>query len=278
VTTLDRVMGRVPDPRAPYVPPPKFAAKLELPAPVDEVEALGFAVHRLVQDLASWLLSRGLGVTVLSLVLAHEHALVRHRDSPSTHADLALGAPSRTPKHLMHVLRERLARLTLPAPVAAVSLASECVAPLRSRNLGLLPEDESLLPEVPLLDKLRARLGDDAVRLAAPRADHRPELATAWVRAGTSPSHPATGSVPVPLAPRPLWLLREPQPLAAMLEAQPWVLREGPERIESGWWDGRDVRRDYFVAQSPKGETVWIYRDHRYGTDDGEWFLHGIFA
>jgi hypothetical protein len=23
---------------------------------------------------------------------------------------------------------------------------------------------------------------------------------------------------------------------------------------------------------------VWIYRDHRYGTDDGEWFLHGLFA
>ena len=23
---------------------------------------------------------------------------------------------------------------------------------------------------------------------------------------------------------------------------------------------------------------VWIYRDHRYGTDDGEWFVHGLFA
>ena len=65
---------------------------------------------------------------------------------------------------------------------------------------------------------------------------------------------------------------------AIALEAQPWVLRDGPERIESGWWDGADVRRDYFVAESPRGETVWIYRDHRYGIDDGEWFLHGVFA
>ena len=83
---------------------------------------------------------------------------------------------------------------------------------------------------------------------------------------------------PLPVAPRPLWLLGEPQPLAALLERQPWVLREGPERIESGWWDGRDVRRDYYVAENPNGEIVWIYRDHRYGTDDGEWFLHGVFA
>ena len=56
------------------------------------------------------------------------------------------------------------------------------------------------------------------------------------------------------------------------------MLRDGPERIESGWWDGADVRRDYFIAENPRGEIVWIYRDHRYGIDDGEWFLHGLFA
>ena len=79
-------------------------------------------------------------------------------------------------------------------------------------------------------------------------------------------------------SPRPIWLLDQAQPLGMALEAKPWVLRDGPERIESGWWDGRDCRRDYFVAENPKGEIVWIYRDHRYGTDDGEWFLHGLFA
>jgi protein ImuB len=78
--------------------------------------------------------------------------------------------------------------------------------------------------------------------------------------------------------PRPLWLLAEPEPLGHLIAAQPWVLKDGPERIESGWWDGRDVRRDYFVAANPRGETVWIYRDHRYAIDDGEWFLHGVFA
>jgi protein ImuB len=82
----------------------------------------------------------------------------------------------------------------------------------------------------------------------------------------------------LPEAPRPLWLLAEPQPLAHLFEMKPWILRDGPERIESGWWDGRDVRRDYFVAENPRGEVMWIYRDHRYGIDDGEWFLHGVFA
>ena len=85
-------------------------------------------------------------------------------------------------------------------------------------------------------------------------------------------------SISIPTSHRPVWLLAEPEPLGHRLEAQPWVLRDGPERIESGWWDGADVRRDYFIAENPRGETVWIYRDHRYGIDDGEWFLHGVFA
>jgi protein ImuB len=49
----------------------------------------------------------------------------------------------------------------------------------------------------------------------------------------------------------------------------------GPERIESGWWDGDDVARDYFVAQTPEQALVWIYRARGAG---GGWFLHGLFA
>ena len=196
IATLDRAAGRVPDPREPYQPPPQFTAKLELPAPVHDVEALGFAVHRLVQDLEGWLAARGLGVTVLSLALAHEQALVRHRDSPCTQAQFALGAPSRMSKHLMHILRERLARLMLPAPVAAIAIASESVAPLAGRNLALLPGEEGAIPDVPLLDRLRARLGDDAVHLSAPRADHRPERATSWHPATMRTSHPRPQATP----------------------------------------------------------------------------------
>jgi protein ImuB len=275
VAALDRAAGRTSDPRVPFVPPPEFAAKLELPANVHDVAALAFAVNRLVQELASWLLARGLGVTQLVLALSHERALARGLDSPCTHARFALAAPSRTGAHLMHVLRERLARVALPAPVAGIALATEAVAPLAGRNHALLPGGEAEAPEVPLVDRLRARLGEDAVRLVVPRADHRPERAMrapACAASASATLSPAIG------APRPVWLLAQPQPLTGLAEAQPWVLREGPERIESGWWDGGDVRRDYFVAESPSGEVAWIFRDHRRGTDDGEWFLHGLFA
>jgi len=271
VATLDRALARIPDPRMPFVPPPRFERRLELPAPVADVEALSFAQNRLVHELAAWLGARGLGALRLELTLAHEHYLKRRGVQP-TIVPFRLGAPARAPAHLCSVLRERLARVALPAPVEALTLTSEETAPLAGRNLGLLPGDEADAAVVPLVDRLRARLGDDAVTLVAPHAEHRPELA---LRDHAQPQRRASA---LPDAPRPLWLLAEPQPLGHLLEHAPWVLKDGPERIESGWWDGRDLKRDYFVASTPAGETAWIYRDHRYGIDDGEWFLHGLFA
>jgi protein ImuB len=48
----------------------------------------------------------------------------------------------------------------------------------------------------------------------------------------------------------------------------------GPERIETGWWEGPTVRRDYYRAETDSGNLWWIYRDLR----TGEWFLHGRFS
>ena len=296
IRMLDRARGLAADPRPPFALPARYMGMLTLPAPVASLEALAFAVNRLVHELAGWLRGRGLGVVALSLSLVHERYTGVKTGIPATTVRFALAAPAREPAHLVVVLRERLARVALPAPVEVIALASEVTAPLASRNLGLLPGDEAVAA-VPLLDRLRARLGEDAVTLVVPHAEHRPERA--WRKlASNAPresgvGHEAfrgdgrknvdagkivSGLVSHAFAPRPVWLLAEPEPLGHLIEAQPWVLRDGPERIESGWWDGTDIRRDYFVAESPRGETLWIYRDHRYGIDDGEWFLHGVFA
>ena len=52
------------------------------------------------------------------------------------------------------------------------------------------------------------------------------------------------------------------------------VLEDGPERIEAGWWDGDDVRRDYYVARSRRGMRLWVFRERR----SGRWYLHGLFG
>ena len=79
---------------------------------------------------------------------------------------------------------------------------------------------------------------------------------------------PADGT---PLAHRPAWLLPKPR----RCDIRDYQLLAGPERIESGWWDGRDCRRDYFVVRDRHGSLLWAF--HEYKPKPG-WYLHGIFA
>ncbi len=126
------------------------------------------------------------------------------------------------------------------------------------------------------LDRLRSRLGTGAVDSVTCHPEHRPERA--W-RVAEPDVARDVASVRYPARPaRPLWLL--PQPLRLATQAgEPCyegtlTLLEGPERIESGWWDGDDATRDYFIASNPRGARYWVYQELR----KREWFLHGIFA
>jgi protein ImuB len=47
----------------------------------------------------------------------------------------------------------------------------------------------------------------------------------------------------------------------------------GPERIETGWWRGRMIGRDYYRIETTLGCRFWVFR----ALDDEHWFLHGAF-
>jgi protein ImuB len=48
-----------------------------------------------------------------------------------------------------------------------------------------------------------------------------------------------------------------------------------PERIETGWWDGGDMKRDYYKAFDIHGVQLWIFRER---SAPHRWFLHGVFG
>jgi protein ImuB len=89
-------------------------------------------------------------------------------------------------------------------------------------------------------------------------------------------------------APRPLLLHPKPQPLEVVCVAPDgppqfvWLDRRrqrivhcaGPERIETLWWRGPSVRRDYYRIAAESGAHLWIFRR----LTDARWFLHGTFA
>jgi protein ImuB len=262
---IDRARGALPDPRPPFVPPERYHGQLELPAPVEEVEALLFGVKRLVIELAGFLQGRGAGVTRLRCDLVHDEV------NPTA---LVLGlACTRQVEHIMNVLRERLARERLPDRVEAIRIVAEETSTLGAKEgefFSVAGHDEEASAQ--LIERLRARLGENAVRTLELRADHRPERAwgqTTIIDRAISPSMNNRGLSPV----RPLWLLPTPRPLGTDPAAAQMKLLSGPERIETGWWDGSDIGRDYFVGRNAEGEALWLYRER-----GGEWFVHGVFA
>jgi protein ImuB len=264
---IARALGDVPDPRPGFVPPAGFAAALQLPAPVAEAPALLFAGRRLLAELAGFLSAAGKGVQRLRFELGHESA-------GATRFELDLVSATRDLEHLVAVLRERLERLALPAPATAIALESALLLPLAARSRTLLPDAREQAETVArLIERLRARLGKDAVQGLAAVADYRPEYA--WRAA--EPGAGAEGAW-LPLS-RPLWILNVPRPLGEVADVPqyegPLALLAGPERIEAGWWDGGDVERDYFIARNPALSLLWVYRERRIG---GAWYLHGFFG
>lgn len=274
VLLLDRALGHAPDPQKPYVPPLRFHSRLLLPAEADNVKALSFAIHRLLAELGGMLLGCGAGVQELSIQLIHREQQVSRPSNDVTHIDLKLSSLSRDVDHLMTVLRERLERVTMKAPVIEIVLVANSILSLGSRSHDLFTKHgESEHDWQSLLERLRARLGDEAVYGLRPVAEHRPERAWEQVSVGRDGAALTFGT-------RPLWLLAEPMFLNCNKDDVPYfhgVLRLGleRERIESGWWDGNDITRDYFVARNARGLTLWVYRELQ---GQRRWFLHGIFG
>ena len=311
---IDRAYGDQPEVHRWFEAPETIDLKLELPARVENTEALLFAARRLLLQLTGWLTARHAAVAGITLWLHHEPA--RKRDSTgavatsaaSTPVAILLAAPSRDADHLGLLLRERLAHVVLVAPVVEIALVADNITLQAAPNTELFPTVASDTETIGrLVERLQSRLGTEAVRLLATSADHRPERSHASsallqrrapVRRSAARTGPGTaaktatganagntgaGIALPPVAMRPGWLL--PQPLALLTRQDkpfyqsPLTLLAGPDRIETGWWDDALALRDYFIAENDRHVLLWIFRlrpDGR-GVDDG-WFLHGFFA
>ena len=296
---LDRARGRQADPRRWLEWPATFDSRLELFARAETSEQVLAGASVLLARLVAWARARQARVGSFTLRMGHERQ--RQAQVPATELHVELAEPALDAAHLQLLLRERLGRCQLAAPTLELQLRCRHLVVGAAPNGELFPTRASeAVGLVRLLERLRARLGDEQVQRLEPVADHRPERASRSVPVqgtaqGTVPARPgaalaavsAAASAPVaPALPhhRPAWLLPEPLPLAErgalpLLEGRPLQLVSGPERIEAGWWDGVPAVRDYFIAQAEDGSLVWLYRSRLpAAVDDAGWFLQGRFG
>ncbi|QGD62389.1 DNA polymerase Y family protein [Bordetella holmesii] len=271
---LDLAYGQASEAHRWFEPPPRFDARLELLDYVEHAHALMDVAARLAEQLSGWLHACRRAVRAVTLTLEHERG---RRACPPSLLTLSMAEPVWHSRHLLGLLRERLERLELTAPVIAVALSAHETVEPGTASATLFPEPGgNAADHARLLDLLAARLGPQALRRPAPQADHRPEVANHW-----QPAHHhvrVRDSLPTGPLDRPCWLVEPARALAEqahrpVYQGQPLRLLRGPERIESGWWDATQTQRDYFVAEDQAGARYWLYREH-----GQHWFLHGLYA
>ncbi len=265
---LDRLSGVESDPLDHVKAPPCFRQRLQLPMDTRNSKLLLMATSRLLEEAHRFLQMHAAATEKISFDLWHVN---RARGSQSrTTLVISSAQADRQPGRFLPQFEQQLARTPINDEVKAVSILIDQIVPFTRTSEDLFSgRDRQQQDWSQLIDLLAARLGQGRVYTLKPVQDHRPEKA--WQRS------PATGAGTLRedhkgLPGRPLWLLDEPCKISpAGLD-----LCSDTERIEAGWWELRDIRRDYQIARAGPGQCCWVYRDLRSSVD--AWYLHGLFA
>lgn len=275
---IDQATGRIAEPIVSHRPPPQIVIETRPEHTADDRPAVEHLLRELTDRVAAELARRHQGAIRLGVEL----------DCPCRCVEFVVGLhrASARSAHLFELAQLQLDRLSLPGPVAGVKLSVLMSVPLEAWQAELFDSsrrDDQRQVGI-LVDRLSNRLGREVVVRALPMAEAQPELAV-YYEPLTGASQRPTKQTWKPL-PRPLRLESEPIPLDVLAVAPSgppkrfhWhgvrmIARHwGPERIQTGWWRGQYVQRDYYRVELETGQRFWLFRN----LSDGRWFLHGVF-
>jgi protein ImuB len=246
-------------------PPEVPEERAELEWGASSVEALAFVTKALCDRLAARLEGRAMAAARVGLVLDLDRALLGEGASPSLGIDVTLPVPIVRAADLLAVIRTRLERLELPAPVLAVTLRALELSTSRPHALDLLaPEPKAERTLTPLVAELTADLGPACVGTLALADSWSPDERTRLMPFGaksSDPPHVSVGAADVPFslvtsAIEPSRLVHSSRPISRPLDSfeEPTLLAR-LEAVE--WWRRRSTRRDFYAAWDGAG-LAWV--------------------
>lgn len=261
---LQQVMGQREDLQPDFQPPTSFSDEYWFGYEVKANDELLPAMQLLLQSLCCFLRNTQLQTTEINWQLIGINSSLRdvYVRSSSSHSDW---------QSWYQLTRIRLERLALEAGVEGIGLVCRELDSGELESIDLFNPRKQLEPLASLLDRLRNRLGLQAVEKIGCRDEHLPEYAL-----HISSDRPADDSGTT-CHQRPFWLMAQPQVLPKRNRQLHWQgaleLIYGPERIEDNWWQ-QPISRDYYIARGKRGQHFWVFRDRR----EKQWYIHGIFA
>ncbi|WP_416308451.1 Y-family DNA polymerase [Neptunicella sp. SCSIO 80796] len=257
VNYIGRLLGQFRHPQPFYHPAEVFERYLELLFDMDNVQWLVKPLGRLLEQLQVFLTVRD--------KLAHELILTLYqRDADSLEVMTTSATGEYRKDKWLELFALRLESVALASPVTGISLKASRVVERYEIRVDLFDGKRGHQSAHELISLLQAKLGQNAVKGIKLTDDPRPQLTSQFGEPLNSAAVPPVNRHIV----RPTVMLPSPNPLRDKV-----TITQGPERLFTGWWDGKSVHRDYFIARCRDGRWLWIFRNHKQ-----QWFVHGWFC
>ncbi|CAE6894017.1 Nucleotidyltransferase DNA polymerase involved in DNA repair [Vibrio sp. B1FLJ16] len=257
VNYVGRLTGQFRHPVDFYHPTESFQVYLELLFELENVQWIEKPLVKLLRQLETFLKLRNKVAFELRLTL-------HQRDKQEQHLQLTSAQGDYLSQRWLQLASLNLGSLALNGPVIGLSLQVIRQGEPISSACDLFAGQKGQMNNLELLSLLQAKLGKSAVLKPNITCDPRPEKACQYRPA----DEPDVTISAIPHLFRPAMQLPAPIPLQEQV-----ALVHGPERIVSGWWDGDEIMRDYYIAHTKQGRWLWVFRDqHKH------WFLHGYFC
>lgn len=256
VNYIGRLTGHLQHPINFHIPPEHFEQYLELFFEVSNLAYIEKPILKLYHLLEKYLRKKD--------QLASELVIIFHqRDADDFEISVTAAQGEYKADTWLKLTRLTLESVKLAAPVIGLTLKTKRLISKYAQRQDLFQGSQGNLSAQELTSVLTAKLGNDRVKGVSLVEDARPEIANQLCTPYTQPHHqkPA-GKL------RPSILLPIPVPLQEKVTLVP-----NPERIVTGWWDGNQAIRDYFVGRSYDGRWLWLFRDNQKC-----WFIHGVFS
>lgn len=288
---LQKVIGERDDPQRYIKPRESFSSQLFFLEPIENSNMLLFPMQRLLDELCQFLLARQLQCNHFRWVL-HQGRSQPQKNGKHYQLDVQLSQAQANKTAFLNLTRIQLEKICLRQAVHTVELKAVhfVQANARCEQLFDVAETQANEPLDTLLDKLQARLGMDTLYCIDCEQQHLPERATntraskALLTGNTNDRLSAVAEeradyqLRMNQSVRPAWLLRQPARIQHRNDKLFWrnghlELLQGPERIETGWWENTQ-QRDYYIAQHEDGGLYWLYKD----IPRKVWYVQGVFS
>lgn len=299
---MDQLTGKIEEPVVARRKPVEFVAEQLLEYSTNHGETIRVIIARLVAKLCDQMRSRQQGALQWSIELVCQSGL-------PVRFDVNLFQPTATTDHVLPLVEMQLEQVLSPQTHRGTTIEVNAIIVSVTSNVLLAQQQRQLFDENPRLDRqslaqlinrLASRVGSHRVVYPVLQSGAQPEysfrlkpLVDARRRRRQRASPPKQSHVlarPFRLFCPPIRLnhlsvssddhpsdceIATPPALLSIDSGDPQKIISscGPERIETGWWRGITVCRDYWRVETETCQQFWVYRNLRTGV----WFLHGEF-